>query len=407
MQGESQLLYAGRMATKALASTRRIQSRQAQAMETVLPRHKGQSGMQIKCATIDRHCPSRQIIAMANKIHFISHVEKSYEAVNLGDWICSPYSYFPSFFSQYTCVFHSHWNILWHEIDKGDVVILGGGGQLDNSDALNEQINRLIRNCDNVVIWGSGTHRYAPGNIFNKKTAEVPIQYEKAKLVGVRDYNHPSGLPYVPCVSCMHPAFTEALGQSTYSGGGADHKRRVRRKVGTIRSALEASFAVNSLPSYVDNSQPLQKILQYALESEIILVSSYHGAYWSHLLGLKAILPETRLGVDKYKYFKNQTAFYKGSVFDEDAMMALANEIEAPVDFLNESRTLSNEFFEKVKSLIKTVLIETDPSDIQTLQIMAKRNAQLEFTLKETWGFIKHMNHRLSKIEQASGNSSS
>lgn len=329
---------------------------------------------------------------MSSKIHFISHVEKSYEAVNLGDWICSPYSYYGDFFSNYTCVFHSHWSILWHEIEKSDVVILGGGGQLDNSDALNNQINKVFRNCDNVVIWGSGTHRYSPGNIFNKKTAEVPIQYEKAKLIGVRDYDHPSGLSYLPCVSCMHPAFSKVL----------DKPKKIRRKVGTIRSALESSFAVEGLPSFVDNSQPLEKILEYALESELILASSYHGTFWSQLLGLKVILPESRLGVDKYKFFRHVPGFYKPSQYNESELAQLAKSVEQPTGFLEESRDLSNQFFDKVKDLIEAQLIMPKSNEIQTLQILAKRNAQLEFTLKETWGFIKHMNHRLAALEKKS-----
>ena len=327
---------------------------------------------------------------MASKIHFISHIEKTYEAVNLGDWICSPYTYYSSFFSQYTCVFHSHWSILWHEIDKGDVVILGGGGQLDNSDALNNQINRVLRNCDNVVIWGSGTHRYAPGNIFNKKTAEVPILYDKAKLVGVRDYDHPSGLPYLPCVSCMHPAFIEASARP----------RNIRRKVGTIKSALESSFAVSDVQSFVDNSQPLEKIINYILESEIILVSSYHGAFWSQLLGSKVVLPESRLCVDKYKYFKHKPAFYAGNVYNETEILSLLENSSPPAGFLDECRENSNSFFSKVADLVQSVLVKPDQADIQTVQILAKRNAQLEFSLRETWAFVKHMNHRLSRLEK-------
>jgi hypothetical protein len=318
---------------------------------------------------------------MASKIHFVSHVEKSYASVNVGDWVCSPYSYFSSFFSQYTCIFHSQWSILWHEIDKDDVVILGGGGQLDNSNELNEQINKLFRNCNNVIIWGSGTHRYMPGNSFDMKTAELAITYDKAKLVGVRDYNHPSGLPYLPCVSCMHPAFNEVV----------SNKPPVIRKIGVIRSALEGSFAVSGFPSSIDNSQPLYKILIYALESEAILVSSYHGAYWSQLLGLNTILPESRLEIDKYRYFKHQPLFYGQPIFDESVLSSLAESIKAPNGFLEESVILSHQFFEKVKKLIESALIKPAQSEIQTVQIMSKRNAQLEFTLNETWEFIKDL----------------
>ena len=91
------------------------------------------------------------------KIHFVHHLEKLYAAPNLGDWIASPYYYFTDFFSRYTCVLHSDWSVLWHEIERDDIVIFGGGGLLDNSDALNVVLNRLIDKCDNVIVWGAGT----------------------------------------------------------------------------------------------------------------------------------------------------------------------------------------------------------------------------------------------------------
>jgi hypothetical protein len=328
---------------------------------------------------------------MASKIHFISHLEKTFVAANVGDWVCSPYTYYPDFFSRYTCVFHSHWNIVWQEIDRGDVVILGGGGQLDNSDELNEQINRVLRNCENVIIWGSGTHRYSRGNMFEMKQAELPIQYEKLKLVGVRDYQHPSGLPYLPCASCMHPAFTRVLNTPI----------NVERKIGAIRSALEDSFAVSGTPSFMDNSQPLEKILRYVRESEIILVSSYHGAFWSQLCGRKVVLPESRLCVDKYKYFRHKPAFFAGSTYDEQQLTDLVAPFQIAGDFLAECQSLTNQFFDKVKALIQDVLEEPSPSEVQTLQILAKRNAQLEFSIVDMWDFIMKLNHRLSQIENS------
>ena len=80
------------------------------------------------------------------KIHFVHHLEKLYAPANLGDWISSPYYYFIEFFSRYTCVLHSDWALLWHEIERDDIVIFGGGGLLDNSDELNIVLNKLIEN---------------------------------------------------------------------------------------------------------------------------------------------------------------------------------------------------------------------------------------------------------------------
>lgn len=327
----------------------------------------------------------RTIEKRVGKIHFVHHLEKSYAPANLGDWIASPYSYFKDFFSRYTCVLHSGWAILWHEIEKDDVVIVGGGGLLDNSDALNAVINRIIDKCDNVIIWGAGTHRYSDNNIFGKSGANTPISFEKALLCGIRDYKHPWQLPFVPCASCMHPAFSADKGEI-----------KVEREIGTIRSALESSFAVSDLPSSISNGESIGAVVNYILSSKIILVSSYHGAFWSQLLGRKVILPASRLGVDKYRYFKNPVGFYEGTKFDDAKLLEIASEIPEPTNFLEEARNINYEFFNKVRNIIEEK-IPVRP-ETETIQILSKRVAQLEFTLIDVWNYVRKMNSRVEKM---------
>lgn len=322
----------------------------------------------------------------AGKIHFVHHLEKRYVPANLGDWICSPYYYFRDYFSQYTCVLHSDWAVLWHEIERTDIVIFGGGGLLDNSDELNRVLNKLIEKCDNVIIWGAGTHKYSENNIFGKRSASEKIKYDQAALVGVRDYQHPSRLPYLPCVSCMNPAFSVTQDEI-----------EVTRAVGTVKSALEASFAVQGMPSFVTNAEPAGTVANYILGSRVILVSSYHGAYWSMLLGKKAILPATRLGVDKYKYFRHPVGFYDSHQFDEAAILDLAAKLPEIPNFLEESRNLTIEFFRKCAEYIEERI---EPAiENETLHIISKRNAQLEFTIVDMWNEIRRLNGRITQLE--------
>ncbi|MFN3253729.1 hypothetical protein [Roseibium album] len=321
------------------------------------------------------------------KIHFVHHLEKRHVPANLGDWICCPYYYFPDFFGKYTCLIHSDWAILWHEIERDDVVVFGGGGLLDNSDELNAVLNRLLECCDNVIIWGAGTHKYNQDNIFGKKTASVPIQFDRAVLVGIRDYKHPSNLPYLPCVSCLNDAFSSQPEDS-----------EIKRNVGTIKSALEKTFAVSNTPSFVTNAEPIGSVANYIRSSNIILVSSYHGAFWSMLLGRKAILPSSRLGVDKYKYFRHPVGFYDKSVFDEQQLMSIASDIPDIPNFLEESRDLTSAFFTKCREFIEDRL--GAGSQDETLQIISKRNAQLEFTVIDMWNEIRRLNGRLTTLEK-------
>lgn len=321
------------------------------------------------------------------KIHFVHHFEKSFAPANLGDWISSPYYYFLDFFSRYTCVLHSDWAVLWHEIDRDDIVIFGGGGLLDNSNALNQVLNRLLEKCDNVVIWGAGTHKYNENNIFGEQPATIPIRFDRAVLCGIRDYEHPYNVPFLPCASCLNPAFT--VDRST---------RRIEREVGTIRSALETSFAVSGVPSSVSNGEPIGTLVDYILSSNVILVSSYHGAFWSLLLGRKVILPASRLGVDKYRYFRYPVGFFEGDEYDEDELLRIASKLPETPDFLAEARALNIEFFKKTRDYIEERIVT--PIEPETTQILAKRVAQLEFTMHELWNFALQLNHQLDKLKK-------
>jgi hypothetical protein len=322
----------------------------------------------------------------SGKIHFVHHLEKSYAPANLGDWISSPYYYFEEFFSRYTCVLHSAWAVLWHEIERDDIVIIGGGGLLDNSDQLNIVLNKLLENCNNVIIWGAGTHKYNKDNIFGNSAPTIKINFNKALLCGIRDYQHAYDLPFVPCVSCLNEAFNVE-----------NKKIDSIRQIGTIRSALEESFAVSGIPSSVSNAEPIGTIIKYIMTSKIMLVSSYHGAYWSMLLNRKVILPVSRLGIDKYKYLKYPIAIYKSNSYDENSLLRIASELPDHHGFLQEARDLNIKFFDKVKKCIEERILI--PRKSETIEILSKRNAQLEFTLLEVWNHVLIMNERLSIVE--------
>lgn len=310
------------------------------------------------------------------KIHFIHHLEKSFAPANLGDWISSPYYYFYEFFSRYTSIVHSDWAILWHEIEYDDVVIFGGGGLLDNSDPLNSVLNKLMEKCRNVIIWGAGTHKYNESNIFGMKPTSVEINFSKALYCGIRDYQHPYNQEFLPCASCLHPAFNISK-----------NPPNIVRKVGTIKSALENNFAVSNVPSYITNAEPIAAVVEYIASSEVILVSSYHGAFWSLLLGKKVVLPSTRLGVDKYKYFRHPVGFYDSADYDEELIMRIASTLPSPINFLNEARIINYDFFNKVRNFIeKNIPISRET---ETIQNLAKRVAQLEFTLLEIWNHLR------------------
>lgn len=323
---------------------------------------------------------------MNQKLHFVHQLEKSYVAANLGDWIASPYYYYIEYFSKYTCLLHSTWAILWHEIENNDIVIFGGGGLIDNSDSLNAVLNRLLSQCKNVIIWGAGSHKYSDGNAFGIKSATTPIAFDKAAMVGIRDYKHPYNLPYLPCASCLHSVFDQPV---------TDIKHK--RKVGVMRHGLDNSFGIRNIPSSITNAHPMGEIVKYIRESDVMLVTSYHGAYWSMLLGKKVIILESRRGIEKYQYFRHPVGFCDDdSTFNEHALLDIASSLPEPSGFLEESRELNKKYFEKVAAFIDSLLAPS--SETETIHILSKRIAQLEFTLLDMHVQIKRMSRRLDEM---------
>lgn len=321
---------------------------------------------------------------MSSKLHFINHYEKITVPVNSGDWMTSPYHYFLEFFSQYQVLIHSIWTIHWNEIESTDVVIVGGGGLIDNSDALNQILNRLLKHCKYVVFWGVGTHRYSENNFLGKKRTETSLELTRAPLVGIRDYKHPSGLRYVPCPSCMHSAFN-----------ARETKVNPSRTVGTITSALEKSFAIQGVQDSISNSFSLNSLVDYILTSKVILTSSYHGAFWSMLLQRKVALPKSRMEIEKYLYFRHPVAFLDQNSYDEVEILQATAALPEIGNFLAESKLLTYLFFIEVRELISKKLRPN--STAASNLVLAKRVAQLEFSLVDLRNEILRHNRQRSE----------
>lgn len=201
------------------------------------------------------------------KIHFINFFFYGYK--NTGDLFCSPLLYFSDFFSKYNVILHQIQSPNYFEIAKNDVVIIGGGGVL--YDNWNENINRILDCCDNVIIWGAGTNS---SDINAYSNHEIKIDYDRFKLVGVRDFRNNTGLRYTPCVSCMLPLIQET--------------RNIKP---TERIGSMLSFGYKSSPKYLnlDHFHNINEVFDFISKYEIIVTSSYHCSYWATLCGKKVI----------------------------------------------------------------------------------------------------------------------
>jgi hypothetical protein len=208
---------------------------------------------------------------MMRDIHFISR----FDTDNVGDRWSSPYHFFDfDGFNKKT--------IPWAGTKKyrseGDhfATIIGGGLFGPGS------IRPIIESQPNskFVYWGGGWPRVVG---YDKR--KINLQTEKFNLnfpfsqmpFGIRDYcEH---LEFVPCASCMLPQL--------------DKKYSIKRDVGvyyhsgyTKRDWYNKDTDIRYLPhDNMHNHCDINDVIKFIGESETIITSSYHGAYWGVLLG--------------------------------------------------------------------------------------------------------------------------
>lgn len=229
------------------------------------------------------------------KIHFINRIDRD----NAGDWNCSPLEYYYWFFKNYNVIRHDIGSVDYNEIDRDDVVILGGGGLFNVLEPFNQAINRVLSLCDHVIAWSCGF------NTHNEKMPSdidpTPIDFDKFMLTTIRDYDHPSGIDYLPCPS------VKAL--------IIDKDRKPLRKYGILyhRNLSE----INQLPfDSISNNESITRINDFILDSEAIVTNSYHGAYWASLLERKVIV--VNKFSSKFDWFKYAPEFTEISLEDKE-----------------------------------------------------------------------------------------
>ena len=257
------------------------------------------------------------------KIHFINAIVD----LNVGDSVCTPLLYCYDFFKDYNVIRHDMFHINWIEISAHDVVIVGGTGMLYVCELFNENFNRLLDICPTVIAWSVGFNTHHHSQIHTQ------IDTNRFKLIGIRDYAHPSGLEYLPCVS------SKAI--------ELDKNIELRRKIGIIDHKY---FPVSqNIPGErIDNGANFQTLTDFIATSEIIVSSSYHCVFWATLMGKKVICADAFS--TKFDFFKHKPVFYSGDMKHDIA------QTKAFPNALQEARNLNADFFEKVKNVVQTVI---------------------------------------------------
>lgn len=161
-----------------------------------------------------------------------------------------------------------------------------------------KEFKTLVKNYIDIVktdrspriIWGAGSNQQTDRKV---KTLSYPDWMAEFDLVGVRDWKQ--NLPWVPCASCMHPAF--------------DRSYEIKNEVIWFehKKQLIKDFGDDPIPRFVNSGNNMDQTIEILGSAETILTNSYHGAYWGALLGRKVIVVNT--WSTKFLGFRHPPAF--------------------------------------------------------------------------------------------------
>jgi hypothetical protein len=146
------------------------------------------------------------------------------------------------------------------------LVILGGGGLF----VFEGEIQRLAADpLATLICWGAGHNVHGSNQI-----GRLDILH-RFKLAGIRDFD--CGFEWVPCASCMASDFDQSYPISHDVVLYEHHQFRI-------------PDVDPAIPRLSNDCMDLGQVISFLGSGELVLTSSYHGAYWATLLGRKVII---------------------------------------------------------------------------------------------------------------------
>jgi hypothetical protein len=181
-------------------------------------------------------------------------------------------------------------------------------------------------------VWGAG-HNGDPDSEFEK--IRWPRSFNKFKLVGLRDFHKTSRYRWVPCASCMHPAF--------------DRKYEIKNDVIWFehKKQMIKDFGSDPIPRFINTGNNMDQTIELLGSSNIILTNSYHGAYWGMLLKKRVIVVGGTWS-SKFKFMKHFPSILNKKDHWKDAVEKASIYENA----LEDCRTANREYWQEIQNNI-------------------------------------------------------
>ncbi|MHC4252906.1 MAG: polysaccharide pyruvyl transferase family protein [Planctomycetota bacterium] len=247
-----------------------------------------------------------------------------YRTRNVGDLTCSPCLYFGLGPVDSVDIEELTAEDIYSGRFSVTTVILGGGG-IFYPPWLNKLRILFVEGrpkglVERLIVWGAGL------NAHDRAADDFPNWVRHADLIGVRDFG--KGLEWVPCASCMSSEFDRER-RATHEIAIYDH---MHRRVPVDLSGVPRT----SNGDHVGMSS----VLDFLGSAEVILTTSYHGAYWAALLGKRVVAWPSS---SKFHYIKHAPALATDSSWKRWALEAH----ECP-EALTECRNANYRFYRRI-----------------------------------------------------------
>lgn len=243
---------------------------------------------------------------------------------NIGDYWCNPSRYFDFGEIQSGELLHNRFPI------TNQAILIGGGGLIHKKFSVH--IQRLLdKNPKASIIWGIG-HNFSRKHESKSAQPYYPDWLKRASLVGIRDWVDGHYESYLPCVSCMHTAFNK-----TYN---------VTNDVVYYTHAFKSKYQYKDGDVWLKNDEKnFDKVIDFLGSANTVVTDSYHGAYWAQLLGKDVRVLSWSVKFDHMKY--------SPSYLSHITKWKESSPSYAATNFLEESRELNRQFYNKVLKLVK------------------------------------------------------
>jgi hypothetical protein len=195
---------------------------------------------------------------------------------NVGDYWASPTHYYDFPFDyereQFVQICNDVRDGNEENLPKDSIVIVGGGGLIVTStNYLQKGLQNIIDN-NKCVIWALGSNT----TVTDDRLSWDFLDNKNILMCGLRDTIHGLNRNYIPCVSSKHKIFDKYINKTNKGEGFG------------ILEHVDYNVPIDGVDK-IKNNCDIEELIDFIDSKEYLVSTTYHGLYWSQLLGKKVV----------------------------------------------------------------------------------------------------------------------